>query len=340
MCRGPDRLMTQESSLNAHTDRQSPRPLITIAIPVLNEADNLSALYERLCHLGENMAGRCTLEFVFSDNHSNDLTWTKLSQLASKDSRIRAIRFSKNVGYQRSILANYMHARGDAVLQIDADLQDPPELLAEFFDLWRSGYRVVYGIRRVRAEGAAVNLFRRLGYWAIDKLSEDLIPRDAGDFRLIDRVVLDALTRMKVPTPYLRGIIAGIGFDQIGVPYKRDPRTLGRSKFNLVQTTQLGLSAIFDHSFVPLRLATFVGAAALVISIISWLCLIIEKIVQPDYPLGFATVYVLLMFGVGLHAFLLGIVGEYLLRIYLILRGEPVAIVEDTLNFRKDEIRL
>ncbi|UWU83200.1 glycosyltransferase family 2 protein [Bradyrhizobium yuanmingense] len=333
-------MRSQEALSKTHSDRRSPLPLITIAIPVCNEADSLDALYERLCRLGETMSGRCTLEFVFTDNHSSDLTWTKLSQLASKDARVRAIRFSKNVGYQRSILANYMHARGDAVMQIDADLQDPPELLVEFFDLWQLGHRVVYGIRRERTEGAAINLFRRLGYWAIDKLSEHPIPRNAGDFRLIDRAALDALTRMNVPSPYLRGMIAGLGFDQIGVPYKRDPRTLGQSKFNVARITQLGLVAIINHSVVPLRLASFVGAASLVISIIGGLYFIVEKIVQPDYPRGFASVYVLLLFGIGLHASLLGVVGEYVLRTYLILRSEPLAIVEHALNFRTDEIRL
>lgn len=333
-------MLAHKASSKTRNSQQSSLPLITIAIPVLNEADNLDALYERLCRLDETMVGRCIFEFVFSDNHSSDLTWTKLSQLASKDSRVRAIRFSKNVGFERSLLANYMHARGDAVMQIDADLQDPPELLVEFFDLWRSGYRVVYGIRRVRAEGAVINLFRRLGYWTIDKLSEHPIPRDAGDFRLMDRAVLDALTRMSVPTPYLRGMIAGLGFEQIGVPYKRDPRTLGKSKFNLVRITQFGLAGVINHSVVPLRLASFVGAAALAISIIGGLYFAIAKIVQPDYPRGFASVYVLLLFGIGLHAFLLGIVGEYLLRAYRILRGEPLAIIEDALNFQTDEIRL
>jgi len=333
-------MLTPEAPPKPCSDRRSPLPLITIAIPVLNEADNLDALYKRLCRLGETMAGVCTLEFVFTDNHSSDLTWTKLSQLASKDSRVRAIRFSKNVGVQESLLANYMHARGDAVLQIDADLQDPPELLAEFFDLWRSGHRVVYGIRTVRAEGAAINLFRRLGYWTIDKLSEHSIPRDAGDFRLIDRKVVDALTRMNVPTPYLRGMIAGLGFEQIGVPYKRDPRTHGQSKFNLARITRLGLAGIINHSVIPLRLASLVGAAALVISIIGGLFFTIGKIVRPDYPVGFASIHVLLLFGIGLHAILLGIVGEYLLRTYRMLRREPLAIVEDALNLRTDEIRL
>src|SRR5260370_40927748 len=160
--------MTENDVSGLNNDgRQSRRPLITISIPVLDEADNIDSLYQRLCCLGETMEERCDLEFVFSDNHSQDLTWAKLSQLASTDPRVRAIRFSKNVGFQRSILANFLHSRGDAVLQIDADLQDPPEFLVEFFELWRSGYSVVYGIRKKRPEGPLLRWFRRLGYWFI-----------------------------------------------------------------------------------------------------------------------------------------------------------------------------
>jgi dolichol-phosphate mannosyltransferase len=320
--------------------RQTRIPLITIAIPVLNEADNLDPLYERLCRLGETMAGRCDLEFVFSDNHSDDLTWTKLSQLAHMDSRVRAIRFSKNVGFQRSILANYLHARGDAVLQIDADLQDPPELLSEFFDLWRSGHRVVYGIRKTRPESAFLSGFRRLGYWVIDKVSEHPIPRDVGDFRLIDRTVVDVLTKMKMSNPYLRGMIAGIGFEQTGISYDRHPRMRGKSKFNVIRLTQLGVSAIINHSVIPLRVASIVGLVTLLISTLGALYFIITKLMLPDYPRGFASVYVLVTFGIGLQSFLLGIIGEYLLRIYIILREEPLAIVEQTLNIPAEEVRL
>jgi len=136
------------------------RPLISIAIPVLNEEDNLDALYARLDALGKTMRDRCELEFVFTDNASSDTSWDKLTALAKRDRRVRAIRFSKNFGFQRSILANYMHARGDAVMQIDADLQDPPELLEQFFELWRQGYYVVYGVRRKRHEDAVITGIR------------------------------------------------------------------------------------------------------------------------------------------------------------------------------------
>src|SRR3569833_2293615 len=157
-------------------------PLVSISVPVLNEAANVDALYERLCALGERMADRCRLEFVFTDNHSTDATWSKLSNLAAQDPRIKAIRFSKNFGFQRSILANYLHAQGDAVMQIDADLQDPPELLEQFFEQWRQGHHVVYEIQQKQQEGKLINAFRRIGYRVIAIVSDFLILCVVGVF--------------------------------------------------------------------------------------------------------------------------------------------------------------
>ena len=315
-------------------------PLVSISVPVLNEAANLDNLYERLCRLGARMEDRCRLEFVFTDNHSDDSTWEKLGELAARDNRVRAIRFSKNFGFQRSILANYLHTRGDAVMQIDADLQDPPELLKAFFDYWRRGYQVVYGIRRKRQEGLLIRTFRSIGYWVIDAVSEHPIPRDAGDFRLIDRRVIDALLRIRTANPYLRGMIAGLGFSQVGVPYDRDARVAGESKFGVVRLIRLGLTAVFNHSMVPLRVASLTGALMLGLSGVGALYYVALRFMHPELPQGLASIHILVLFGIGLQSLLMGIIGEYLLRIYLILRAEPVAIIEQALNFSQQELKL
>jgi dolichol-phosphate mannosyltransferase len=284
------------------------------------------------------MKDRCELEFVFSDNHSNDKTWPMLSALAEKDDRVRAIRFSKNFGFQRSILANYMHTRGDAVMQIDADLQDPPELLEVFLEQWRNDFHVVYGIRKERPENLYMTIFRKMGYWAVDKLSEHPIPRDVGDFRLIDKKVIQSLVQIKTAHPYLRGMIAGLGFNQTGIPYDRRARTAGESKFNVSRLVRLGLTAVFNHSAVPLRAASFLGALILAISILGALYYATFKVLHPELPQGLASIHILVLFGIGLNSFLLGIIGEYILRIYLVLRAEPIAIVEQSLNIEPTQL--
>lgn len=316
------------------------RPLISITVPVLNEADNLDALYARLDQLSKTMANKCDMEFVFSDNHSQDRTWEILSELARRDPRVRAIRFSKNVGFQRSILANYMHTRGDAVLQIDADLQDPPEMLGEFFDLWQQGYHVVYGVRTKRREGRLMNGFRRIGYWIIDKISEHPIPRDAGDFRLIDKKVIESVQKFRSPNPYLRGLIAGLGFKQVGISYERSARVAGTSKFGLGQLIRLGLTGVFNHSVVPLRIATYSGVLLLGVSIVGAIYYTVLRIFHPDLPRGLASIHILVLFGIGFQSLLLGILGEYLQRIYVLLRSEPTAIVEQALNIPAEELKL
>ena len=316
------------------------RPLISIAIPVLNEADNMDALYVRLDRLSKTMADKCDFEFVFSDNHSDDRTWDMLCDLSRRDPRVRAIRFSKNVGFQRSILANYMHTRGDAVLQIDADLQDPPELLEQFFDLWQQGNHVVYGVRAKRPEGAFINSFRKFGYWVIDKISEHPIPRDAGDFRLVDRKVIDSVQKFRSTSPYLRGLIAGLGFKQIGVPYERAARVAGSSKFGLAQLVRLGMTGVFNHSVVPLRVATYSGLFLLALSMLGALYYIALRLFQPSLPRGLASIHILVLFGIGFQSLLLGILGEYLQRIYILLRAEPTAIVEQALNIPANELKL
>lgn len=326
--------------MTALQNEPSYRPLVSISIPVLNESDNIDALYARLCALAEKMKGRCELEFVFTDNHSDDDTWQKLERIGRSDPRVRAIRFSRNFGFQNSILTNYLHTRGNAVMQIDADLQDPPEMLEDFFMLWRQGFHVVYGVRRKRPEGWAIGLFRRVGYWVIDKVSEHPIPRDVGDFRLMDRAVIDAISKYRSSNPYLRGMIAGLGFNQTGLEYDRAARVAGKSKFNISRLMRLGLTAVFNHSTVPLRMASYLGLVILIASLLGSTYYMTLRWLQPDLPPGFVSIQLLVLFGIGLNSLLLGIIGEYILRIYRLLRSDPLAIIENSLNIRQDELKL
>ncbi len=315
-------------------------PLISISIPVFNEQLNIEELYKRVCSVATSMKDKCDMEFVFTDNNSEDDTWSLLTKLSLIDKRVKAIKFSKNVGFQNSIFANYMHTSGDAVMQIDADLQDPPEMLEDFFNLWMSGYSVVYGIREKREEGFFFNNLRIFGYWLVNKLSEHSIPKGAGDFRLLDRKVVDALVKCRSINPYIRGIIPGLGFKQIGIRYDRSARAHGESKFSALEVIKLGVTGIFNHSNIPLRIATYTGIVILFLSFIGSIYYIFLKIYSPNMQVGLASIHILVLFGIGLQSLLLGVLGEYLLRIYTIIRKDPIAIVDSALNLDSGKLKL
>lgn len=308
----------------------SNRPLITISVPVLNEEANIHNLHASLVTVIDSLSKRYEFEIVFTDNASTDSTWELLTKLAAKDSRVKAYRFTRNIGFQKSILMNYSLAKGDAVIQIDADLQDPPELIEKFLDEWEAGARVVYGVRQVRREGFVNGLIRKMGYWVIDKLSEHPIPRDAGDFRLIDRQVVTSLLAQNNPRPYIRGTIASMGFRSVGIPYDRSAREHGESKFPLSSVVKLGFQGILDNSLVPLRLAIFMGGFFLVAAILMIIWTVISRLMDPNWPMGYASLLSVVLFGFGANAMLIGILGEYLLRVYVTVRADPVGIIAET----------
>jgi glycosyltransferase involved in cell wall biosynthesis len=308
-----------------------PIPLISVVVPVLNERENISAVHSRVSAVFEGIADCYALEFVFTDNHSDDGTFDEIVRLAAADPRVRGFRFSRNYGFQRSILEGLRRAAGDAAIELDADLQDPPEIIPEFLRLWREGYAVVYGVRKKRPDPWHVALARRVFYRAVDWLSEDPLPVDAGDFRLVDRRVLDVLKNLDDAQPYLRGSIAAMGFDQIGVDYERDARRSGESKFTFGDMLALSVDGILNHSIVPLRIATFTGLAVSVLSLLSLVGYVVARFAFGwDWPAGFATTTVLILLGIGLNALFLGIAGEYLGRIYRQVKRGPNTIVERT----------
>ncbi len=308
------------------------RRRITFAIPVLNEAQNISRLYDRLVAIADDLGERYEFEFFFTDNCSSDETWGLLQALAAADARVRGLRFSRNYGFQASILANYMSCSGDAIIQLDADLQDPPELAREFLARWEEGYQVVYGIRRSRKESPLMNFARRVGYSVINRLSNHEIPRHVGDFRLIDRSVVELLKHFNDYSPYLRGAIASLGLKQVGIEYDREKREFGESKFSVGALIDLGLDGLFNYSRVPIRVAALCGAAAIAFSVLWTLVVILTRILQPDLPSGFASTQILVLFSLGLNSLFLGIIGEYVLRIYMNVRKGPLVVIDGTMN--------
>jgi dolichol-phosphate mannosyltransferase len=305
------------------------KKLITILVPVFNEEQNIEPLYDALEPVLARLSDRYDFEILFTDNHSTDATFAAIERLAARDPRIRALRFSKNFGFQRSILTGYLHARGDAAVQIDCDLQDPPDLIVDFVKKWEEGNRVVYGIRSSRKEGWMMNSTRRMFYRLIDSLSEDDLPLDAGDFRLVDRRVLDELRTLDDSQPYLRGTVASLGFSQIGIPYDRAERTRGESKFSFRELVALALDGILNHSVVPLRIATYLGLA---VSLLTFLAIVGYTVGRlffgADWPPGFATIIILILGSLSLNALFLGIIGEYLGRIYKQVKRRPLTIIE------------
>ncbi|QIB32700.1 glycosyltransferase family 2 protein [Ancylobacter pratisalsi] len=307
----------------------STRKLISFCIPVFNESGNVERLIARLQDVSESLSERYDFEFLFTDNCSEDDTVDKLKAAARTEPRIRIIRLSRNFGFQRSILTNYLNARGDALIQLDADLQDPPELAGDFLALWERGYKVVYGIRRKRLESGLMTRFRKAGYALIRQLSDEPIPLDAGDFRLIDRVIVEALQEYNDYAPYLRGAIATLGYPQTGIEYDRARREAGNSNFGITAMIRLGMDGLFSTSMVPLRLATWVGIAALAVSVLAIPVYAIARYTDPTFPTGLASVYVLILLSMGVNALLLGVFGEYIGRIFRNTRGGPITIIQE-----------
>ena len=313
-------------------------PLISIVLPAYNEELNIRPLFERLHPILAQLSDRFRFEFVVTDNHSTDRTFAVLQEVAAGDPRVRVFRFSRNFGFQRSILTGYMQCRGDAAIQLDVDLQDPPELISVFLDKWQAGADVVYGIRTERSEGRVITFARSLFYRLIDLLSEDKLPVDAGDFRLISRRVIDIVCAYREANPYLRGTIATLGFEQVGVSYARSARKFGESKFPFSKLLSLALDGILNHSTVPLRFATYFGLVTSVLTVVLMLFYAFGRLILgAQWPAGFTTLAALILLSISINAMLLGIIGEYLGRMYRQVRETPVTIIESVIdNFPAD----
>lgn len=313
------------------------KPLISFVVPVLNEVRNVDRLHAEVGRIMSPLADRYEWEFVFTDNRSSDGTFERLVELAGVDSRIAVFRFSKNYGYQKSILTGYRMTRGAAAVQLDCDLQDPPELIPQFLDEWEKGARVVYGVRTRRKESWPLETARKGFYRLITWLSDGEVPADAGDFRLLDRVVLEQLKHYRDERPYLRGHIARMGFRQVGIPYERNARTAGESKFGWTQLVGLAVDGILSQSVVPLRMATYFGLAVSVASVLGAAGYAVARLtLGTQWPAGFTTLALLVLFGIGINALFLGVIGEYLARVFRQLKCLEEVLIEQAHDARPE----
>lgn len=312
----------------------SKKKKISIITPVLNEENTIESYYTQVLRVINRLSDRYDFEIIFTDNCSTDRTWELVSEIAKRDGRVRGFRFSRNFGHQKSIWTGYCLAVGDAAIEIDCDLQDPPEMIEDFIKEWESGVKIVYGIRAKREEPFVINFMRKAFYRLLDRICEYQLPHDAGDFMLIDRCVLDELKKLYDHNLYLRGIIFGFGFSRKGIVYARKKREFGKSKFPLLKLLGLAIDGIVSQSIVPLRLASYVGMVIAVVTVFLSGFYIVVKLVSPHAPpTGFTTTAGLILFSITLNAVFLGIIGEYIARIYVQVKKLPITIIERRIDF-------
>lgn len=312
--------------------------LISVILPCLNEAAVLRETHRRLAEVTAQIAD-AEFEFIFVDDGSEDETPLILRELAEGDARVRGVCLSRNFGQQIATTAGLEGARGDAVVFMDADLQDPPELIQTMIARWREGFQVVYAQRVEREGETAFKLWSaKLFYRCLNQLMQVPIPPDTGDFRLIDRAVADAILRMPERDRFLRGMVSWVGFRQVAVPYRRKARFAGETKYPLLKMIRFAADGIFSFSFLPLRLAVWTGFFVLTLALLGIVyALFIRFFADPSqWVRGWASTFVAILFMGGVQLISLGIIGEYVGRIYGEVKQRPLYFVRERFGFGRD----
>lgn len=307
--------------------------LISVVIPCFNEQEVIRETHARLGTILETMPVQS--EFVYVDDGSSDATPELLRELQSQDARVRVVRFSRNFGHQMAITAGLEFASGDAVVIIDADLQDPPEVIGQFIRKWLDGYDVVYGVRTERDGETAFKLWTaKLFYRCIGSLSDTQIPLDTGDFRLMDRRVVDELLSMPERDRFVRGMVSWIGFSQAAVPYRRAPRLAGVTKFSLFKMLRFATDGIVSFSILPLRLATWTGFLASGLAVVAIFLVLLERFLGVQGLVkGWTSTVIAILFIGGVQLICMGIIGEYVGRIYGEAKRRPLYVVREIMGF-------
>lgn len=317
---------------------QQQKPVISIVVPVFNEEEVLPELYNRAQQVMDGSGE--PWELILVDDGSRDRSAEIIAELNRKDPRVKGISFSRNFGFQEAVTAGLAHASGQAVVLSDADLQDPPEVIPEMVARWREGNDVVYGVRANRqGETWFKKTTAKIFYRTIHRITSVDIPLDTGDFRLMDRRVVDAILRMPERNRFLRGMVPWVGYRQSGLTYERQARFAGESKFKSVrQMLPFALDAITSFSYFPLQMATYLGFFIAAISLIAIVVVIVLRLFGQHQELtGQATTLVAVLFLGGVQLISLGIIGEYLGRIYDEVKGRPLFLVDRKWGFGNDE---
>ncbi|MEO0140022.1 MAG: glycosyltransferase family 2 protein [candidate division WOR-3 bacterium] len=304
--------------------------MISVVIPCHNEEPVLDALMARLIPVLEGLG---EYELIFTDDGSTDGTLAKLEAFAERNPRIKVISFSRNFGHQAAISAGIEHSSGDCVITMDADLQDPPEVIPEMVRKWKEGFQLVYGYRTSRGRDTLFkSITARLFYWLMKALSGVDVPQDSGDFRLMDRALADQIKGLREHHRMLRIFTAWTGFRSTGVPYERGDRVAGQTKYTLTRMIKFAWDGITSFSYWPLQMATWLGLVSALFSFAGIIWVIVVKILGKAIP-GWASIAVLVLFLGGIQLLVLGIIGEYLGRIYDEVRARPLYIVAKRINF-------
>lgn len=306
----------------------SVKPTYTIIAPIYNEIENIQVLYQRLSEVMERTGE--PWEFVMVDDGSCDGSTQAILDLHAKDKKIVPVIFARNFGHQIAVTAGLDHSRGEAVVIIDADLQDPPEVILDLIAKWKEGYEVVYATRSKREGETWFKLFTAAAFYrTIQRITDVNLPMDTGDFRLLDRKVVQVMNQMREKHRFLRGMSVWVGFRQTGVEYERAERYAGETKYPLKKMFKLASDAITGFSYFPLKLATYLGFVAAGLGILALVIVIILRLTGSLWLQGQATTLIAVLFLGGVQLISVGMLGEYIGRLYDEARGRPLYIVRE-----------
>jgi dolichol-phosphate mannosyltransferase len=315
---------------------QSPGYSLSVVVPVYNESAGIRTFHERTTRELDGLPG-ARWELVYVDDGSADDSFAQLAGFAASDSRVRVVKLSRNFGHQVAITAGLDRAQGDCAVVIDADLQDPPEVIGRMVEKWREGFDVVYGVRSKRKGESALKLLTAsLFYRLLDRITGIPIPVDVGDFRLMSRRALTQLNQLREKDRFVRGLVSWIGFPQAGVTYERDERVAGETKYPYRKMAKFALDGITAFSTAPLKLAMWLGYATSALAFLYLASVFVQRALGITVQ-GWATIMVAMLFLGGVQLICLGIIGEYLGRVFNEIKPRPIYVVEAVLGETPDE---